>query len=76
MKNYRIYHQPRLGEPMGYIIQQKRWWEFYWKSIVWFKTYEEAKEFLDDLKYNHTTFSIKEWLYLWKRIKKQKLLKE
>lgn len=66
---YRIYHQSRLGEPMGYIVQQKHWWQLYWQSITWFKTQEEAEEFLKDYKFNHTKFSTKEWLYLWERIK-------
>lgn len=68
---YRIYHRPLLGEPMGYIIQQKRWYQFHWKSITWLSNYEEAKDFLEDYKYNHTKFPSKEWLYLWERIKKQ-----
>lgn len=68
---YRIYHKPRLGEPMGYIVQQKYWWQFHWLSIAWFNTYKEAKEFLEDYKLNHTRFPIKEWLYLWERIKNQ-----
>lgn len=66
---YRIYHEPRLGEPMGYIVQQKHWYQFHWLSVAWFKTYEEAKEFLENYKYNHTNFPSKEWLYLWERIK-------
>lgn len=68
---YRIYHKPRLGEPMGYIVQQKHWWQFSWSSIIWFSAYEEAKKFLEDYKFNHTQFPTKEWLYLWERIKKQ-----
>lgn len=68
---YRIYHKPRLGEPMGYIVQEKHWYQFHWSSIAWFKTQEEAKEFLEDYKYNYTNFPSKEWLYLWERIKKQ-----
>lgn len=68
---YRIYHKPRLGEPMGYIVQQKHWGQFKWSSICWFKTYQEAQDFLEDYKYNHTNFLAKEWLYLWERIKEQ-----
>lgn len=68
---YRIYRVPRFGEPIGYIVQQKQWYQFKWLSIAWFETYEEAKEFLEDYKFNHTEFSSKEWLYLWKRIKTQ-----
>lgn len=68
---YRIYHKPRLGEHMGYIVQQKHWWQFSWSSIIWFNTYEEAKKFLKDYKFNHTKFPTKEWLYLWERMKHQ-----
>lgn len=68
---YRIHRVPRFGEPMGYIVQKRNWYQFKWLSIAWFETYEEAKEFLEDYKFNHTEFSSKEWLYLWKRIKTQ-----
>lgn len=43
---YRIYHKPSLGEPMGYIVQQKHWWQFYWLPVAWFKTQEEANEYI------------------------------